>query len=213
MDGSPDRDLARDRVMPGGALRPVPDRVVALRHGATEWSRSGRHTGRSDPALDEGGVAQAVALGERLSVLGPVAVYSSPLARATETCRLAGLGTEAVLDDDLLEWDYGDYEGLTTPEIRLRHPGWQLFDDGCPRGEGPGDVSARADRFLARVRAETDAPGATVAVFSHGHFLRVLTARWLGLGAGLGRHFVLDAGRAGVLGWERETPAVLGWNL
>ncbi len=190
----------------------LPERLVVVRHGATQWSRSGRHTGRTDLGLDEGGVAQAVALGERLAALGIAVVYSSPLRRAMETCRLAGFGTDARYDDDLVEWDYGDYEGRTTPEVRATRPGWQLFDDGCPGGEQLVDVARRADAFLDRLRAAALPTGSIVAVFSHGHLLRVLAARWLGLEAGAGRHFVLDAGRVGVLGFDRETSAVLGWN-
>lgn len=207
--------IASSETNSGDPARPapgLPERLVVVRHGATSWSRSGRHTGRTDVALDEGGVAQAVSLGERLAVLAIAVVYSSPLARASETCRLAGFGAEARADDDLVEWDYGDYEGRTTPEIRATRPGWQLFDDGCPGGEQLVDVAARADAFLSRLAGAERPTGSVVAVFSHGHLLRVLVARWLTLAAGTGRHFVLDAGRVGILGWDRETPAVLGWN-
>lgn len=187
-----------------------PDRLVLVRHGATAWSRSGRHTGRTDLPLDEGGQAQAVALGDRLRSMGIDRVVTSPLERARATCELAGFGGMAATVDDLVEWDYGDYEGRTTEEIRAERPGWQLFRDGCPGGEDAAEVGARADAVLARVAAAPT--GSTVALFGHGHLLRVLAARWLTLGPVGGRLLALDPGSVSVLGHERETRVVRCWN-
>lgn len=187
-----------------------PDRLVLVRHGATEWSRTGRHTGRTDVPLDEGGREQAVALGARLARIGLDRVLTSPLERARVTCELAGLGGRAEVVDDLVEWDYGVYEGRTTPEIRAERPDWQLFRDGCPDGEDPGAVGARADAVLDRVAACP--PGSTVALFGHGHLLRVLAARWLALHPSAGQLLALDAGSVSVLGHERETRVVRSWN-
>lgn len=190
-----------------------PDRLVVVRHGATPWSRSGRHTGRTDLPLDDGGRAQAVALGDRLASMGIDRVLTSPLERARATCALAGLGELAETVDELVEWDYGDYEGRTTEEIRAERPGWQLFRDGCPGGEDADEVGSRADAVLARVAAGPSGPsGSTVALFGHGHLLRVLAARWLGLPPVDGRLLALDAGSVSVLGHERETRVVRSWN-
>jgi probable phosphoglycerate mutase len=136
-------------------------------------------------------------------------VLTSPLQRAAETCRLAGLAEQAAVRPDLLEWDYGEYEGLTTPQIRASRPGWNLWRDGCPEGEGPGDVGARADRVVA----ELHEVGGDAAIFAHGHLLRVLTARWLELEAGDGRCFRLQTGTLSALGYERETPVIAIWNI
>lgn len=184
-------------------------RVFLIRHGETEWSRSKRHTGTTDlPLLDEGReVARRLAAAlarERFAL-----VLSSPRQRALETGRLAGLGERIEVDPDLAEWDYGEYEGLTTPQIREKVPGWTVFSHPCPGGETAAQVAARADRVLARVRAA----GGDVALFSHGHMGRVLAVRWLGMPPEQGRHFVLGTATLNVLGWERETPAILTWNV
>jgi probable phosphoglycerate mutase len=179
-----------------------------VRHGETEWSRDGRHTGRTDLPLAGSGLAQARAIGRRLAGQRFALVLSSPLVRAAETCRLAGFGEAAVLDEDLLEWDYGSYEGLTTATIRETRPGWTLWEDGVPDGESPGEVGRRADRIIARVR-ELDGDA---LCFAHGHVLRVVAARWVGLPAVGGRVLALDAAATGVAGWEREVPVIERWN-
>jgi broad specificity phosphatase PhoE len=180
--------------------------VVLARHGETEWSLDGRHTGSTDVPLTDNGRAQAEALGRRLADREFALVLSSPLSRALDTCRLAGL--DAQLRDDLREWDYGDYEGVTTPDIQRERPGWYLFRDGCPGGEDAASVGARVDRVLDEVRAaEGD-----VAIFGHGHCLRVLAARWLDLPPERGGSFVLSTGTLSVLGYERSWPAFLLWN-
>ena len=182
--------------------------AVLVRHGETEWSRTGKHTGRSDIPLTDAGRRDAEVLRGSLSSRPFARVFSSPLSRALDTCRLAGLGAAAETRDELLEWDYGDYEGLTTPEIREQRPDWSLWRDGCPGGEGPDDVAARVDRVIAEVQA---ADG-DVALFAHGHVLRVLSARWIELGPEYGSRLVLATATLSVLGWERETPAVRLWN-
>jgi probable phosphoglycerate mutase len=182
--------------------------VVLVRHGETEWSRSGRHTGRTDVPLTGEGREDAERLSACLAPWRFAKVLTSPLQRASETCRLAGLGDRAEVMTDLREWDYGEYEGRTTPEIRNERPGWTLWSDGVPGGETGDEVGARADRVIAEVRAlEGD-----VAIFGHGHMLRVLTARWIDLPPVEGQRFALEAGRIGVLGFERETSVVLRWN-
>jgi broad specificity phosphatase PhoE len=186
-----------------------PPEVVLVRHGQTEWSAAGRHTGRTDVPLTEEGRRQAVALQACLSQWRFVLVLSSPLQRAAETCRLAGLGDGAKVRDDLLEWDYGDNEGRTTGEIRSTKPGWSLWRDGVPNGESAEAVAARADRVIAEVRSA----GGDVALFAHGHLLRVLTARWLDLPPDRGRSFVLETATLSVLGYERENPAIVRWNV
>lgn len=182
-----------------------------VRHGETEWSRSGRHTGRTDVPLCRAGAEQAEVLGAwlRTVVPAPGLVLSSPLRRAVETCRLAGYGAEAETTEDLVEWDYGAYEGRTTEEIRSERPGWSLWTDGVPGGEAASEVGRRADRVIERLRAG----GADALVFAHGHLLRVLGARWVRLPPAGGRLLGLDAGSVSVLGWERETPVVRLWNL
>jgi len=182
--------------------------AVLVRHGETEWSRTGKHTGRSDIPLTDSGRRDAEVLRGSLSSRPFARVFSSPLSRALDTCRLAGLGAAAETRDELLEWDYGDYEGLTTPGIREQRPDWSLWRDGCPGGEGPDDVAARVDRVIAEVQA---ADG-DVALFAHGHVLRVLSARWIELGPEYGSRLVLATATLSVLGWERETPAVRLWN-
>ncbi len=181
---------------------------MVVRHGETEWSLSGRHTSRTDLSLTDKGRERASALADTLS--GPFAlVLCSPMRRARETCELAGFGGRAVIEDDLREWDYGDYEGLTTPEIWERNPDWYLWRDGCPGGESPAEISARADRVLARLEG---VDGEALA-FAHGHILRVLSARWLSMEAAAGARFALSAGAVSALGHERDTRVVEHWNL
>jgi broad specificity phosphatase PhoE len=184
-------------------------RLILVRHGDTAGSRSGQHTGRTDLPLLPDGEAAAAALAPLLAGVQPALVLTSPLARARRTCELAGLGDRAQVCEDLREWDYGDYEGRTTPEIRQERPGWDLWRDGAPGGERPEEVAARADRVIARARAS----GGDTLVFGHGHQLRVLCARWLGQPPEAGRHFVLGAAGIGVLGFEHDWPAVTRWNL
>lgn len=182
--------------------------IVSVRHGETEWSASGRHTSRTDLPLTPEGVQAAERLAPILSSYTFACVLSSPLLRARETCRLAGLEPLMSVTDDLREWDYGDYEGLTTPEIRQENPSWVLWRDGCPGGETPDQVGARADRVLERLAAvDGDA-----AVFAHGHILRVLAGRWLRMEVAAGARFALDAGAMSTLGFERETEVLTLWN-
>jgi broad specificity phosphatase PhoE len=183
-----------------------PPEVVLLRHGATEWSASGRHTGRTDVPLTGQGRQQARALGTAVAHRRFAEVFTSPLQRASETCRLAGLDGTVV--EDVREWDYGDHEGRTTPEIREEVPGWTVWRGPVPGGERLEEVGARADRVVARLLAA----GGDVAVVSHGHFLRVLAARWLELPPVEGRRFALDTATVSVLGTEREARVVRLWN-
>lgn len=182
--------------------------LLLVRHGATEWSASGQHTSRTDIALTPDGERQARDLAEVLAGLDITTVLCSPMQRARRTCELAGLGDRAVIDEDLREWDYGEYEGVTTATIRGTVPGWTVWTGICPGGETIDQVSARADRLITRVRTAT---GNTI-VFAHGHILRVVAARWCELDPVEGRRFVLDPATLGVLGWERETPAIRRWN-
>ncbi len=182
--------------------------IVVVRHGETEWSAAGRHTSHTDLPLTEKGRERARALAAELSARTYALVLCSPLLRARQTCELAGYGEVAELCPELHEWDYGDYEGLTTPQIRATNPDWNLWRDGCPGGEMPAQVGARADAVLERLRG---AAGDSLA-FAHGHILRVLTARWLGMDVAGGKRFALRAGGVGVLGWERETRVLAGWN-
>jgi len=180
--------------------------VVLVRHGETEWSRELRHTGRTDVPLTDEGERQARSLAKALHGRGFALVLSSPLRRAVETARLAGFEPE--LRDDLMEWDYGDYEGRRTEEIREEVPDWTIWRSGAPSGETPEEVGARAGRVIAEIRAVYG----DVLVFAHGHLLRVLAARWLGLDARNGRLFALDAGTLSALGYEREQPVIRSWN-
>ena len=182
--------------------------VVVVRHGETEWSRSGRHTGRTEVPLTELGRAQAEAVGAAFRNRDFALVLTSPLGRAFETCRLAGFGDRAVQRDDLMEWDYGAYEGLTTAEIREARPGWTLWRDGVPDGEAIEQVGERVDRVLDEIRSL----GGDALLFAHGHVLRVLTARWLGLDPAAGRLFALGPATISTLGHERETAVVQLWN-
>src|SRR6476469_2407037 len=174
----------------------APVDVFVIRHGETAWSLSGQHTGTTDIPLTANGRRVARRLRPVLAQERFALVLVSPLQRARETCDLAGLGVGAVVDPDLMEWNYGEYEGLTPAQIHERAPGWLLFRDGCPGGESPHHVGARADRMIARARAVDG----SVALFAHGHILRVLAARWIGLPASDGEHFLLETGTVSVLG-------------
>ncbi len=187
--------------------RPV---VCLARHGETAWSIVGRHTGLTDLALTPRGERNARRLGERLAGLAFAKVFTSPLQRAHRTCELAGFGAVAEVDRDLVEWNYGEYEGRTSDAIRAERPDWQLFRDGCPGGESPLDVGVRADRVIRRARAAE----ANVLLFSSGHMLRVLAARWLGLAPADGRDFLLGTAGLCALGYEHDLsqPVIRLWN-
>jgi probable phosphoglycerate mutase len=187
---------------------PVERQLWLARHGETDWAALGRHTGRTDVPLNEIGRAQARELGERLRGRRFTLVLSSPLARAAETARLAGFGDVAVLDPDLQEWDYGDLEGRRTDDIREDFQDWTIWRGPWPGGEGIDDVAARADRVVARVRAVDG----DVLVFAHGHLLRVLAARWLGLPGTAGGMLALSTATISLLGWERGLPVIERWN-
>lgn len=182
--------------------------VYLIRHGETEWSLSGRHTGITDIPLTENGRRAAKRLETALTKETFTAVLTSPLERARKTSELAGFGGRAEIEFDLMEWNYGEYEGLTSKQIREKVPGWILFRDGCPGGESPGQIGARVDRVIARVRAVDG----RVALFAHGHVFRVFAARWLGLPVLAGCHFLLDTATLNILGYDREIPAVTTWN-
>ena len=182
--------------------------VFAIRHGETSWSLSGHHTGTTDIPLTENGRRLAQRMRPVLTTRAFELVLCSPRQRARETCELTGLGDKAVIDSDLVEWNYGEYEGLTLKQIHEVVPGWLIFRDGCPGGEMPEQVGARVDRVIARSRAVAG----NTALFAHGHVLRVLVARWIGLPANRGQHFLLNTGTLCVLGYYREIPAVRIWN-
>lgn len=182
--------------------------ILLVRHGETEWSRAGRHTGRTDVPLTEAGRSQARRLAGRLAGRSYARVLTSPLGRARETCLLAELGGGAEVRAELAEWDYGDYEGRTTAAIRRERPGWTVWRDGCPGGETADAVATR----LQSVMAELGASDGDVAIFAHGHVLRVLAARWIDGPAAEGARYRLDTGSVSVLGWERETPTITRWN-
>jgi broad specificity phosphatase PhoE len=184
--------------------------MYLARHGETAWSLSGQHTGLTDLPLTERGERNARRLGARLNGLRFAKVFTSPLQRAARTCELAGFGAMAEVDRDLMEWNYGQYEGRRTAEIHAERPDWQLFRDGCPGGESPDQVGARADRVVSRVRAVQG----DVLLFSSGHFLRVLTARWLGLEPGAGQYFLLSTASLSALSYEhnRSEPVIRLWN-
>ena len=188
---------------------PLPD-VYLARHGETAWSLSGRHTGRTDIPLTERGEDNARRLQGRLEGITFTEVLVSPLQRARRTCELAGFAAVARVTPDLVEWDYGDYEGRLTADIRLERPGWYLFRDGCPGGESLSTVGARADRVIARLRAD----GGRILLFGHAHFSRVLAARWTGLTTEDARHLVLSTASLSVVGYEHtpDDPAILLWN-
>ena len=183
-------------------------KVYLLRHGETEWSRSGKHTSVTDIPLTENGRVAARHLQPVLAEETFALALTSPLQRARDTCELAGLGKVAAVEPDLMEWNYGEYEGLTTKQIHLTRPGWSLFRDGCPGGEAPEQVASRADRIISRVR-ETEG---NVALFAHGHIFRVLAARWINLPASHGEHFLLDTATLNVLGYYYDSPALKIWN-
>lgn len=188
-----------------------PARIYLVRHGETEWSLSGQHTGRTDVPLTAHGEDAARKLGLRLREIPFTRVLASPRKRARRTCELAGLNPAAEIEPDLAEWDYGDYEGQRSAEILKDRPGWNIFRDGCPHGEMPAQISDRADRLIARLRALEG----NVAVFSHGHFGRVLAARWIGLPAGEAQRFQLDTASLNLLGYDHEhagVPVIALWN-
>jgi broad specificity phosphatase PhoE len=184
--------------------------IYLARHGETVWSVSGQHTGVTDLPLTDRGERNAVRLGERLRGLVFTKVFTSPLRRAARTCELAGFGAVANVDRDLMEWNYGDYEGLRTVEIRAKRPDWHLFRDGCPNGESPVQIGARADRVVSRMRAIKG----DVLLFSSGHFLRVFAARWLGLEPAAGKFLMLDTASLSALSYEHDLsqPAIRFWN-
>ena len=183
-------------------------KVFVIRHGETAWSLSGQHTSTTDLPLTDNGRRRAERLCQVLAKQTFALVLVSPMQRARETCELAGLGNIAVIDHDLVEWNYGQYEGLTTPQIHENAPGWVVFRDGCPGGESPEQIGTRVDRVIARVRAvEGD-----VALFAHAHVLRVLAARWIEFPVVAGQHFLLDTGTLSLLGYYRDVPAVEVWN-
>ena len=184
--------------------------VHLARHGETAWSLAGRHTGLTDLPLTERGERDARRLGERLAGMKFARVFTSPLQRAARTCELAGFGAAAEVDRDLVEWNYGEYEGRTTKEIRAERLDWQLFRDGCPGGESPQAIGARADRVVGRARAV----GGDVLIFSSGHLLRVFAARWLGLEAAAGRYLLLGTASLSALGYEHglAEPVIRLWD-
>jgi broad specificity phosphatase PhoE len=182
--------------------------IVLIRHGETEWSRSGRHTGTTDIPLTERGREEAGRLAPLLSGTDFAEVLSSPLQRARTTCELAGLGDRMQIDQDLIEWNYGEYEGLTFDQIRKMAPGWMIFTHGCPGGESPEQVAARADRLIGRLRKVEG----KAALFAHGHILRVFAARWIGLPVAAGANLLLDTSTISVLGEYRDAPALKRWN-
>jgi broad specificity phosphatase PhoE len=188
----------------------APCQVYYFRHGETAWSKSGQHTGSTDIPLTPEGEAKARGLATRLAGIAFTRVFTSPRLRARQTCDLAGLGANAEVDPELAEWDYGEYEGLRTVDIRGERPGWEIFRDGCPGGESPQQIAARVDRVIARFRALSG----NVAVFSHGHFGRVLAVRWLGMPILQARHFPLSPASLCMLGSDPrdEVETMLCWN-
>src|SRR5215813_10479723 len=188
-------------------MQPV---IYLARHGETAWTLSGQHTGSTDLPLTDQGQRNARLLGQQLRGRQFARIFTSPLQRAARTCELAGFGAQAEVDRDLLEWNYGEYEGRRTADIHKERPDWYLFRDGCPGGESPDEVSARADRAVKRVRAVTG----DVLLFSSGHFLRVFAARWLGLDAAMGRYFLLSTASLSALGYEHtlSQPVIRLWD-
>jgi probable phosphoglycerate mutase len=186
--------------------------IHLIRHGETEWSLSGQHTGRTDIPLTARGEDAARELGRRLQDISFAHVLTSPRRRALRTCELAGLGAAAEIAPDLAEWNYGDYEGMRTGEILAARPGWMIYRDGCPNGEMPAEISDRADRFIARLRGL----GGNIALFSHGHFGRVLATRWIGLPVIEARRFDLDTTSLSILRYDyndTEWPVIALWNM
>jgi broad specificity phosphatase PhoE len=187
-------------------------RIYLIRHGETEWSRSGQHTGSTDIPLTAHGENQAQELGQALREISFTRVFTSPRQRARRTCELAGFAPVAETDPELAEWNYGDYEGQRSTDIRGGRPDWNLFRDGCPNGESPSQISGRADRVVARLRALEG----NIAIFSHGHFGRVLAARWMGLPVAQAQHLLLGTASLSVLGYEHnrlEEPVIVLWNV
>lgn len=187
---------------------PHPQEIWLIRHGETEWSRSGKHTGRTEVPLTDAGMQRAFALRDILAPIHFALVLTSPLERARETARIAGHGERAQINADLQEWDYGIFEGRTTPEIRKDLPDWSIWRTDVPGGESVDDVATRATRVIDLVSAVHG----NVALFAHGHILRILVACWLGLPPQAGRLFALETGGIGVLGYERETRVIRAWN-
>ena len=186
-------------------------RIHLVRHGETEWSLAGRHTGRTDLALTERGVQDARDLAGRLGVIAFSRVLTSPLLRARRTCEFAGLAAAAEVELDAVEWDYGDYEGLKLGDIRKERPDWSIFRDGCPRGESPAQITERADRLIALLRTMTG----NIALFSHGHLGRVLGVRWIGLPIDQAQHVLLGTASISILGFghdRTDEPAIVEWN-
>jgi broad specificity phosphatase PhoE len=190
------------------APRPCRSNLWLIRHGETEWSATGRHTGRTDIALTPRGERQGELVRQRLGGREFAAVLTSPLRRASDTCRIAGYGDHALTDDDLREWDYGDYEGRTTAEIRIGNPGWTIWGASVPHGESVDEVGVRADRVIARALGLQG----DVALFAHAHFFRILAVRWIGLPAVAGRCFALKPASVSILGQEREQRVIELWN-
>jgi probable phosphoglycerate mutase len=189
----------------------MPVKIYLIRHGETEWSLNGRHTGFTDLPLTENGVRRAMGLRALLHGIAFTRVLTSPLQRARRTCELAGFGAAAQVDPDVHEWDYGDYEGRTSADIRAQRPGWNIFEDGCPGGESVDQISRRADGVLAGLRPVEG----TVALFSHGQFLRVLASRWIDLPGSAGQHLALTTASVSILGFEHSSgdiPAITLWN-
>ena len=182
--------------------------VFVLRHGQTEWSLNGKHTGITDIPLTENGRKAAKLLQPVLAGIPFRMVLTSPLQRARETCALAGLGDRATVEPDLMEWNYGEYEGMTPQQIYEKAPTWMIFEDGCPSGEKPEEVGTRVDRVIAKVRAARG----PVALFAHGHILRVFGARWLGLPVKAGAHFLLNTATLNILSYYHRIPAIKCWN-
>ena len=184
-------------------------KIYLIRHGETEWTVSGQHTGLTDKPLTEQGKREAAALKRHLMQIPFAKIWSSPLKRALETSHLAGFDKQVEIDPDLVEWNYGDYEGLTNDEIQKKRPGWDLFKDGVPNGETFEEISARADRVLQKIaKIQGD-----VAIFSSGHFLRVFTARFLGLSVSVGKNFLLFPASISILTYARKDPVIQLWNL
>lgn len=200
--------VERDVTLCEAKMRKQIQDVYLIRHGETEWSLSGQHTGITDLPLTAKGREVARLLEHILAKEDFSLVLTSPLQRARETCELAGLDDHAEIDRDLMEWNYGEYEGLTPRQIHAKSPDWMIFRDGCPGGESPEQIGARVDRVIARVRALEG----HVALFAHGHVFRVFAARWLGLPAIAGRHFLLSTATLSILSYYRDIPAVKRWN-
>lgn len=186
--------------------------AVLMRHGQTEWSLSGRHTGRTDLPLTPEGEAEALLMAPHIAARSYDLVLTSPLQRAKQTCALVGLGDRALERDDLCEWDYGDYEGLTSAAIRRERPDWNLWRDGCPGGESPAQVVARCDRVIAELIEHAAGGAGDAIVFAHGHILRSLAARWCELPLSVGERLMLSTAAASSLGFEHQTRAIKFWN-